>query len=873
MTEPNDRDDDALAPDTEVTEGRPSPTRWDDQTPAAGPWARWVGADPSRSTPPPLPTDRPSSDFETTLPGDIDPRRRRRAPPPLPPSAQPPPPPEPPPSPPQATHPATSYAGRYTILGLLGVGGMGSVYRALDTNLDEEVALKILRRDLGQTADAVARFRREVKLARRVTHRNVARVFDVGEVSGEHFFTMECLEGEPLATLLAPGKPFSIARTLDLGRQMTAGLAAAHAAGVLHRDLKPENILFTKEGRIVLTDFGVAVARSEVEPLGIPVRAAGTPLYMAPEQIEGRELDERTDLYALGLVLFEMATGSLPWGREGEPSVQLARLAVPAPDARERNPRVTEGLARLLSALLHREPSERPSSADAVLAEIDDIASGSAGEPMSAMPPPVPQAERSPITTTGAPHALAIAVLPVQNLGRPEDAYLSETVTDALIDRLATTPGLRVASRSALRLRDHAGEDIGTLGRALGVDVVVEASLAPRGGHLRLHARVVEVERGFVLWTGRFDRATPQVFDLVPEVAESIAAALAIDLGGMRTRGPHDPGQVDVFARARQAYATCTLGGAETAAELLGSALAAGGADDPLLLASLALAELRLHSLDPSKGVTVGARAEDRARRALLLEPPLGEAHLALGVHAWLTGDAPLAARRFEEATRCNPALAEVHELLGRLRCETGDVVQGVRDLDIALRLDQRQLGALWHGARALELAGDTVGADQRLRQAEAIAPHHAVTLTLQARFALFRQDERALVGLREAATHAVASSAIEAALLRLFVEPHPEEVLGQLTAHVAQRGACSLQRSTVLALVAEQRAGVGAVDEALSALRGATPGSVDALWFDKCPALSSLRGTPAFSTLASRVREQAALVFPRGRSRGRSNP
>lgn len=763
------------------------------------------------------------------------------------------------------------YAARYELIGLLGVGGMGSVYRVRDLDLDEEVALKILRKDLAQTAAAVARFRREVKLARRVTHKNVARVFDVGEHDGEHFFTMECIEGEPLSTLLSPGKPFPIPQALDIATQIASGLAAAHDAAVVHRDLKPENVIVAKDGRVVITDFGVAVARAEIEPALLPGRGAGTPLYMSPEQIEGRQLDERTDLYGLGLLLYEMTTGTAPWGRERDTSSRLARLAVPPPDPRERNATIPEGLAHLVLSLLEREPQSRPRSAAAVVKALSSTQAVVTTRPPEATatgssPKPSP---RPAIATTGTAHAMAVAVLPIRNLGRPEDAYLAETVTDELIDRLATTPGLRVASRVALRLREHGGDDLRDFGRRLGVDVMVEGSLVKRaGGVLRVTARLVEVERGFVLWTGRFDRPASEIFELVPEVAKAIARTLTIELAAPRGRGPMDPKNVDVFVRAKQAYGDFTLAGATTAAELLGTALSQAIDDDPLLHSYLALAELRTWSLDPATPPSLPAQAEQRARRALLLEPTLAEAHLALGVHAMLAGDAPVAARRFEEAVRCNPALGEAHDHLGRLRCESGNVVQGLRDLDIALRLDPRLLTALWSGARALELSGDPVGADERLAQADAIAPGHAVTLTLRARLAHWRRDKRAIARVRDEAAATLSRGGVDELLLRAFVDPQPEGAIGALTAQMATRGASASQRAQVMQILGEQRAIAGELDEALSALKAAAASSIDTLWFERCPVLARVRGNTAFGLLRAQVASRAASVFPAGKKR-----
>src|SRR5262249_20544803 len=210
-------------------------------------------------------------------------------------------------------------AGRYEVLGLLGAGGMGAVYRVRDVRLGEIVALKMLRPEAGRTDEMIARFRGEVRLARRVTHRNVARTFDLGEHDGEPFLTMECVDGGSLAAHLAERGALPIGDTLAIVDAMCAALTAAHDAGVVHRDLKPENVLLARAGRGVVTDFGVAMPGEQGDDA-----IAGTPAYMAPEQrTVGAAVDRRADVYALGVVLHEMLTGER--ARAGE-SIPLGRI-------------------------------------------------------------------------------------------------------------------------------------------------------------------------------------------------------------------------------------------------------------------------------------------------------------------------------------------------------------------------------------------------------------------------------------------------------------------------------------------------------------------------------------------------------------------
>jgi hypothetical protein len=249
-------------------------------------------------------------------------------------------------------------AGRYQVGRALGAGGMGRVHEAVDRELGERVAIKVLR--AGLSDEALGRFRREVKLTRRIQHRNVARMFDIGEHGAARFLTMELVDGGSLATLI--GAPVAWPRLQALAVQLCAGLAAAHAAGVVHRDLKPDNVLLDGD-RVVITDFGIARSGDEV---GVTQVGAliGTPRYMAPEQLAGEPVDHRADIFALGAILFELATGQRPWSGDSAIAIAVAQVTQP------RRPLVAPGLpaqaARIIEGCLALAPDLRPASAAAV---------------------------------------------------------------------------------------------------------------------------------------------------------------------------------------------------------------------------------------------------------------------------------------------------------------------------------------------------------------------------------------------------------------------------------------------------------------------------------------------------------------------------
>lgn len=765
---------------------------------------------------------------------------------------------------------ASCYAGRYELVGLLGVGGMGSVYRVRDLLLDEEVALKILRKDLAASQAAVRRFRREVKLTRRIAHRNVVRMFDVGERRGEHFYTMECVVGEGLSTVLTPGQPMEVDAALGMALQIGQGVEAAHAAGVVHRDLKPDNILVSRDGRVVITDFGVALMPGEDQVEALPTKGAGTPYYMAPEQIEGRAVGERTDLYAIGLILFEMLTGALPWRRGDDLSGSYARLSVPAPSPRTLNPDVPEDVAAFVLRLLEREPDNRPALASDVVRGIELLRErrrASLSPPGSAESPPsslssASQTHFPAIATTNTPHVRSVAVLPLRNLGDPRDNYICDAMTTSLIDQLLACPGVRVASRFALQ--DKVGGDLRLIGQQAGVEVVVEGSVAKApSGLLDVTVRAVDVERGFILWSDRFTRRAVEMFDMQAAIAAQIAKVLTVELSPQRRElGPINEENVDQFLRAKQAYSEWSPQGAKLALDLLEQALAVSPADG-LLRAWLALAQLRAWYLGVHAPSANASAAAENARTTLEQNPTMGEAHLALAMHAYLNASWVSALRSSEEAVRCNPALPEALYVLGHMNVAANRVDQGIRLLDLALRVDPKNLAAMWDNAYALALINQKSRAAYFLDRADTVCENHPETILARMRIGIWTGDRLLLAWARESMGKlAFTPCSTQGSSLGLFYEPEPDVQVGAVMAIAASNETPPLLRGHLMQLVAERLAADGELDEAWSALRAASAHSMDALWLQRCPPLGRLARMPAFLSMRAHVTARVSQLF-----------
>ncbi len=748
--------------------------------------------------------------------------------------------------------------GRYEILGLVGVGGMGSVYRARDTELDEVVALKVLRKELVEMPGTLERFRQEVKLARRVTHTNIARTFDIGEHEGEKFLTMEYVDGESLADLGAAG-PLPTQKVVALARDICAGLSAAHAAGVVHRDLKPDNVLIARDGRLVISDFGIARAVREgdavVKTSGRPI---GTPAYMAPEQVQGSDVDARADVYALGAMLYELLTGERAWPGEAVLAVAAARLMEPPPDPRVKCPGLSEGIAMVVLRCMAKDRDSRFALAADVARALDQASAAATPSPQGR--PAVRPSARPPAVES----AKNVAVLPFRNQGPPEDEYIADGLTDDLIDALSMTRGLRVQARGAV-MRFKAGDrDPREIGRQLDVQVVVEGSVRKVGGKLRVNARLVSVADGFQLWAKRFDRPESEFLAVGDEAANAIAEALTLVRDLPAREAPTDPLAMDMFLRARHAYHAGWSMNVDHSIDLFQQALALAPAD-PQILAGYALALMRRFSFDPQGTETDGNAAKAAAERALAKAPNLGEARMALATHALITGDGVACGRAVREALTVSPGSADVHDMRGRLLGEVGRPEDALSSLRMAVRLEPSNLRARGDAVRMHALLGDYQPVDQLVDHAAEAGGTEGVTFVLAARLALWKRDVELLKRLQAATRdldYAFKGAVGELIGLGLTGQITPAlldlgRTWGKVTGRAMRRPAFFQQ------LAAEVQAYAGRDDGALAAIEAADRlGLIDIAWLDRCPLFAGLRTSPRFVTARHRVAARAAEVL-----------
>jgi TolB-like protein len=759
--------------------------------------------------------------------------------------------------------------GRYEILGLVGAGGMGSVYRARDTRLDEIVALKLLRRELVDQPGILARFTQEAKLARRITHKNVARTFDLDEYEGERFLTMEYVDGESLGAALSREGVLPLARTIHIATAICEGLSAAHAASVVHRDLKPDNVLIGADGRVLITDFGIARALVQGGAARTSGGIVGTPSYMAPEQVEGAgESGPRVDLYALGAVLFEMLTGTRAWPGEEPLAVALARLTKAPPDPRTVRVEVGESLAAVVRKLMARRPEDRFASAEEVSAALRVAVSSLEGAPTladRARPELHLPRVHAPMPHAAASGEKTVAVLPILNAGPPDDDYVADGLTEDLIDTLSMTRGLRVRPRGVVARVKSRDRDPRDVGRELEVQAVVEGSVRRAGSAYHVSARVIGVADGFQLWARRFARPTGELLVVSDEVARAVAEALTTHVGAPAREAPTDAGAVDLYLRARGALRDGWHSNQEIirAADLFEQALSRAPCDIAIL-AGCAIARARLAFYGGTQARFLRERAREAAERAVAAAPHLGEAWIALAMVRANEGDFGGAVRALHEALGASPSLARGHEMLGRILLEAGAVDEGIERLEGAVSLDPTTIEPRWDLARGYALRGDWEKCDRILELPAVGLAERTARAVMVGRVAIWRMKKGEMLALR--------LEEIGRNVPRLLIEPYIDVARTQTvtaesrSAYEREAGVAgpgTRRYPVVLQFLSEVLLAVGDVDGARDALGRAVSGGLsDLAWMDRCPLLAPLRTEESWPGLRKEVAARASRVL-----------
>jgi len=520
--------------------------------------------------------------------------------------------------------PPVETVSHYRLLELLGRGAMGEVWLAEDLQLPRRVAVKLLPRHLAEDSEAVERLLREARAAATVDHPNVVTVHEAGLVDGQPYLVMQRVEGETLEQRLARG-PLPVDQAVALVAAVADALAEVHALGIVHRDLKPSNIMVTARGPKVL-DFGLAAVRGHARLTEVGT-AVGTPLFMSPEQIQGLPPDNRSDLWALGVILYQALTGARAFEGASVAAVSHAVLNVESLPPSRRNPAIPAQLDFVVAKLLRKDPALRYARAEDLIADLASIvgAGASVGGMSTAATAALPVARPTP----------RVAVLYFEALSAdPDDTFVAAGLTEDLIVDLARVEGMRVAARG--EVQPFRGRDVPprTVARELNVDFVVQGSVRRLGPRARISAQLVRASDGHATWAERFDRTIEDLFDVQAEVSKRIVEALQVSLR---------PAERELLDRAptrdREAYALYLRGRALLDERRRESNLLAEDClkqaverDPRFALAHAALAECYgIRGTAWWGGREMLEQARPHARRALELDPDLPQAHMAMG--------------------------------------------------------------------------------------------------------------------------------------------------------------------------------------------------------------------------------------------------
>ena len=615
-----------------------------------------------------------------------------------------------------------SQLGPYQIVASVGAGGMGEVYRALDGRLGRHVAIKMLPARLAADPTALDRFHLEARVIASLNHPNICTIHDVGKHEGVPFLVMELLEGQTLdARIASPLPPESL---LEWGMQIADAIDAAHARGVIHRDLKPANIMVTARGDVKVLDFGIAKlvsdgaasAETTVGALTAVGMMVGTVAYMAPEQVRGEILDHRTDLFSLGLVLYEMATGRRAFTGATTGVIAEAILnRAPAPP-QSLNPLLPYPIIAIVEKLLEKDRELRYQRASDVRADLKRALRDPGAAPSTS------------VRTVAAAPQKAVAVLPFRNMSPDaEDAFLSDGITEDLIDALGRISGIRVASRaSAFRFRGT-GNTLQDVAAALGVQAIVEGSLRRAGARLRVSAELVEASTGFQIWADKYDRQMADVFEIQDEIVSSLVSALAPALLGRAkdaVRRPTDNLEAyECYLKGRHYWHQRSPSTLRLAIQSFEQAIAL---DPDYALAYAGLAD-SWALYRPYGWLPIDAcrpQAQQAVERAMALGPDLAEVQFAQALHLlyferhWARSEP-----HFQRAIELNPrwSLARAFHavfLAGRYRVR--DAQAGAA---AAVELDP--LSPFIHGAAGMAsfAAGDVPSAERAARRALELQP------------------------------------------------------------------------------------------------------------------------------------------------------
>jgi len=630
----------------------------------------------------------------------------------------------------------------YRIEAKLGEGGMGEVYRARDTVLGREVAVKVLPADQVR-ADRLQRFLREAQAASQINHPNVVAIHDISESDGVHFIVMEYVAGKTLSETISP-KGLETQQAVYYASQIVASLAKAHACGVVHRDLKPANIMVTTDGMIKVLDFGIAKLHEpnavEDDKLTVGETAAGailgTAAYMSPEQATGRPVDARSDIFSLGLVLYEMLSGRRAFSGETSISTIAAILYEEPRPLKEVAPQTPRDLDRIVSRCIRKEPDQRFQSAVDLRLALEDLQGNDGGD-----------------TTP------SIAVLPFTNLSADkENEYFSDGLAEEIINALAHVSGLRVTSRSSAFSFRGKDVEMREIGSKLGVEHVLEGSVRKASNRIRVTTQLVKASDGFQVWSGRYDREMTDIFAVQDEIAQGIVEKLkgklsAAPLASSSERHSRNLDAYNAYLRGRHYLWRIDVASVNRARECFEKAIAL----DPnyaLAYTGIATGLFMLSAIAVADAITSLTEAKRLLEKAVGLDGTLAETRVLLGaVRVCLDYDWEGAEREFQQALTAETVSADCLDTYGRwVLWPQGRFEEALSAYERAHKLEPLIPTFAYHSAEVFVCTGEYEKSIQQCRKALEIESHFWIAhMLIGWNFVFLERPEEAITAFETA--------------------------------------------------------------------------------------------------------------------------